>query len=122
ETRPRLLQYHEVLHRGLPRGHPHHRQRDHPAQGARRDGQLRPRCMGSAPDSSDGPGFAGPVRAPVKGTASIRITVRAAFMAAAALVLTVALFSVVIVPAIDRGGVGELVRSEEHTSELQSRF
>jgi len=65
--------------------------------------------MGSAPDSSDGPGFAGPVRAPVKGTASIRITVRAAFMAAAALVLTVALFSVVIVPAIDRGGVGELV-------------
>ncbi len=37
------------------------------------------------------------------------MTVRAAFMAAAALVLTVALFSVVIVPAIDRGGVGELV-------------
>ena len=30
-------------------------------------------------------------------------------MAAAALVLTVALFWVVIVPAIDRGGVGELV-------------
>ncbi len=28
---PRLLQHHEVLHRGVSRGHPHHRQRDHPA-------------------------------------------------------------------------------------------
>ena len=33
--RPRAVQHHEVLHRGLPRGHPHHRQRDHPAQGRR---------------------------------------------------------------------------------------
>ena len=32
---PRLLQHHQVLHRGLPRAHPHHRQRDHPAEGAR---------------------------------------------------------------------------------------
>jgi len=32
----------EVLQRGLPRGHPHHRQRDHPAQGARRRPVLRP--------------------------------------------------------------------------------
>ena len=40
--RPRPLQHHEVLHRGLPRGHPHHRQRDHPAEGARRRPPLRP--------------------------------------------------------------------------------
>ena len=32
--RPRLLQHHQVLQRGLSRGHPHHRQRDHPAEGA----------------------------------------------------------------------------------------
>ena len=30
-------------------------------------------------------------------------------MAAAALILTIALFAVVIVPAVDRGGLGELV-------------
>ena len=36
------LQHHEVLHRGLPRGDPHHRQRDHPAEGARRRPALRP--------------------------------------------------------------------------------
>ena len=40
--RPRLLQHHQVLHRGLPRGHPHHRQRDHPDEGARRRPELRP--------------------------------------------------------------------------------
>ena len=34
--RHRPLQHHQVLHRGLPRGHPHHRQRDHPDEGARR--------------------------------------------------------------------------------------
>ena len=39
---PRTLQHHQVLHRSLPRGHPHHRQRDHPAQGARRRPPLRP--------------------------------------------------------------------------------
>ena len=33
--RHRLLQHHEVLHGGLPRAHHDHRQRDHPAQGAR---------------------------------------------------------------------------------------
>ena len=40
--RHRPLQHHQVLHRGLPRGHPHHRQRDHPAEGARRRRALRP--------------------------------------------------------------------------------
>ena len=38
----RAVQHHQVLHRGLPRGHPHHRQRDHPAERARRRRQLRP--------------------------------------------------------------------------------
>ena len=33
-ARHRLLQHHQVLHQGLPRAHHHHRQRDHPAQGA----------------------------------------------------------------------------------------
>ena len=46
--RPRALQHHEVLHRGLPRGHPHHRQRDHPAEGARRRPTLRPAREGPA--------------------------------------------------------------------------
>ena len=40
--RHRLLQHHEVLHRGLPGAHQDHRQRDHPAQGARRRQVLRP--------------------------------------------------------------------------------
>ena len=37
-----LLQHHQVLHRGLPGGHPHHRQRDHPDEGARGRPHLRP--------------------------------------------------------------------------------
>ena len=41
ERRHRLLQHHQVLHQGLPRGHQHHRQRDHPAQGARGGPVLR---------------------------------------------------------------------------------
>ena len=40
-ARHRLLQHHEVLHEGVPGAHPHHRQRDHPAQGARRRSLLR---------------------------------------------------------------------------------
>ena len=40
--RHRLLQHHEVLHRGLPGAHQDHRQRDHPAQGAGRGRVLRP--------------------------------------------------------------------------------
>ena len=39
----RPLQHHEVLHRGLPRAHQDHGQRDHPAEGARRRRPLRPR-------------------------------------------------------------------------------
>ena len=64
--------------------------------------------MGSSPDSSDEPGFAGPVRALVKG-AAIRLTPRAVFMTIAALFLTILLFAAVVGPAIQRGGVGELV-------------
>ena len=41
QGRARLLQHHQVLHRGLPRAHPHHGQRPHPAQGARGDRELR---------------------------------------------------------------------------------
>ena len=38
---PRLLQHHQVLHRGLPRAHQDHRQRDHPDEGARRRPPVR---------------------------------------------------------------------------------
>ena len=45
--RHRTLQHHQVLHRGVPRAHPHHRQRHHPAEGA--DGrQLRPDRVAAA--------------------------------------------------------------------------
>ena len=40
-ARHRLLQHHQVLHQGVPRAHSHHRQRDHPAQGARGRSLLR---------------------------------------------------------------------------------
>ena len=38
----RDVQHHQVLHRGLPRAHQDHRQRDHPHEGARRRPQVRP--------------------------------------------------------------------------------
>ncbi len=40
--RHRLLQHHQVLHRGVPRVDPHHGQRHHPAEGARGGRLLRP--------------------------------------------------------------------------------
>ena len=40
-ARHRLLQHHQVLHEGLSRAHHDHRQRDHPAEGARRRPVLR---------------------------------------------------------------------------------
>ena len=40
-ARHRLLQHHQVLHEGLPRGHHHHRQRHHSAEGARGRRVLR---------------------------------------------------------------------------------
>ena len=48
--RDRLLQHHQVLHRGLPGAHQDHRQRDHPAQGAGRRRVLRPDPVGLAQD------------------------------------------------------------------------
>ena len=58
--RPRALQHHQVLHRGLPGGDPHHRQRDHPAEGARRSTAATTRCSrwsgssaGTRPDPTD---------------------------------------------------------------------
>ncbi len=41
-ARPRLLQHHQVLHRGLPRKHQDHRQRADPDEGTRRRPQIRP--------------------------------------------------------------------------------
>ena len=38
----RHVQHHQVLHRGLPRGHQDHRQRDHPDEGARGRQEVRP--------------------------------------------------------------------------------
>ena len=46
--RPRLLQHHQVLHRGLPRAHQDHRQRAHPDEGARRRAASTTRWSGSA--------------------------------------------------------------------------
>ncbi len=37
-----LLQHHQVLHRGVPRAHQDHGQRDHPDEGARGRPQVRP--------------------------------------------------------------------------------
>ena len=48
QRRHRLLQHHQVLHRGLPGAHQDHRQRDHPAQGAGRRRVLRPAPVGLA--------------------------------------------------------------------------
>ena len=45
-ARPRLLQHHQVLHRGLPGAHPHHRQRAHPVEGARGRREVRPAVLG----------------------------------------------------------------------------
>ena len=41
-TRPRLLQHHQVLHGGLPRGHQDHGQRADPAEGTGGRPQVRP--------------------------------------------------------------------------------
>ena len=47
-ARPRLLQHHQVLHRGLPRAHQDHRQRADPDEGARRRPQVRPAGLARA--------------------------------------------------------------------------
>jgi succinate dehydrogenase/fumarate reductase iron-sulfur protein len=41
-ARRRVLQHHQVLHHGVPREHHHHRQCDHPAEGARDRSAVRP--------------------------------------------------------------------------------
>ena len=43
----RLLQHHEVLHRGMPRAHQDHGQRHHPAEGTRGRRPLRPGAVGA---------------------------------------------------------------------------
>ena len=48
QRRDRLLQHHQVLHRGLSGAHPDHGQRDHPAEGARRGCLLRSHPVGVA--------------------------------------------------------------------------
>ena len=52
----RLLQHHQVLHRGLPGAHPDHRQRDHPDEGARGRPQVRPAGLARQQDLPPGPG------------------------------------------------------------------
>ncbi len=52
--RPRLLQHHQVLHRGVPGEHPHHRQRHHPAQGAGGRQLLRPGGLAGPEDPPRG--------------------------------------------------------------------
>ena len=52
---PRLLQHHQVLHRGLPRAHQDHRQRHHPVEGARRRRRTTTRSRGSVARSAAGP-------------------------------------------------------------------
>ena len=65
--RDRLLQHHEVLHRGLPGAHQDHRQRDHPAQGARRRRATTTRSSrpggSSAASRPSGCAGSGPARA-----------------------------------------------------------
>ena len=59
KARHRLLQHHQVLHEGLSRAHPHHRQRHHPAQGARRRAGSTIRspgcctCFASCPNGAE---------------------------------------------------------------------
>ncbi|CAA9357741.1 MAG: Succinate dehydrogenase iron-sulfur protein, partial [uncultured Frankineae bacterium] len=48
--RPRHVQHHQVLQRGLPGGHPHHRQRAHPDEGARRRPEVRPADLARSDD------------------------------------------------------------------------
>ena len=45
-----LLQHHQVLHRGLPGAHQDHRQRAHPAEGARGRPQVRPTRLAGQQD------------------------------------------------------------------------
>ena len=53
-ARARLLQHHQVLHRGLPRAHQDHRQRADPDEGARRRPQVRPAGVARQQDPSPG--------------------------------------------------------------------
>lgn len=64
--------------------------------------------MGAAQNSSDGPGFAGPVRAPFNGVA-IRVSSRLLFQILVGVFLAVTLLFLVIRPAVERGGAGELL-------------
>ena len=50
DKRPRHVQHHQVLHRGLPRAHQDHRQRHHPDEGARGRRPLRPGGLARAQD------------------------------------------------------------------------
>ena len=51
-ARPRVLQHHQVLHRGLPRTHQDHRQRADPDEGARGGPQVRPGGLAGQQDIS----------------------------------------------------------------------
>ncbi len=64
--------------------------------------------MGIAQNASDGPGFAGPGRTPFNG-ASISLSTRLLFQIVVGVVLVTTLVFLVIRPAVDRGGAGELL-------------
>ena len=52
-ARPRLLQHHQVLHGGLPRGHQDHRQRADPLEGTGRRPQVRPAGVAGVEDQEE---------------------------------------------------------------------
>ncbi len=52
-ARPRLLQHHQVLHGGLPRGHQDHGQRADPAEGAGGGPQVRPAGVAGVEDQEE---------------------------------------------------------------------
>jgi hypothetical protein len=64
--------------------------------------------MGLAQNASDGHGVAGLVRTPFNG-ASIRLTSRLLFQILVGVLLATTLVFLVIRPAVDRGGAGELL-------------
>ncbi len=89
-------------------GFPHHRQRDHPAQGADRDRVLRPAGLGEAPGHGPTAHPAGQGRT----GAAVREGLmgrRRAFVLGAGAVLLLVFLLVVVRPGVERGGIQEVL-------------